>query len=181
MATAKPTRPSRADGSEEPRRRGKLRGEREFDTSGLTKIRQELRKFLSHARAPEDSLRHGRRPLAIRAGSGQASRHEIPGHPRALEGNLVPETKRQGANHPGRLPGRVDHAASTKVAVGRLRVKMDTNPTDENLEVTSEEAGHGVYRIRVRGNLELATSEVLRNHLAEVLRAGHKHLMMDLN
>jgi anti-sigma B factor antagonist len=58
---------------------------------------------------------------------------------------------------------------------------MDINPTEENLEVTSEEAGHGVYRIRVRGNLELATSEVLRNHLAEVLRAGHKHLMMDLN
>jgi len=58
---------------------------------------------------------------------------------------------------------------------------MDTNPTDENLEVTSEEAENGVYRIRVRGNLELATSEVLRNHLAEVLRTGHKHLMMDLN
>ncbi len=53
--------------------------------------------------------------------------------------------------------------------------------TQESLEVTSDDAGSGIHRVRVRGNLELATSETLRNHLAEVMRAGHLHLMLDLN
>jgi anti-sigma B factor antagonist len=53
--------------------------------------------------------------------------------------------------------------------------------TQETLEVSSDDAGGGIHRVRVRGNLELATSEILRNHLAEVMRAGHMHLMLDLN
>lgn len=55
------------------------------------------------------------------------------------------------------------------------------NSMDQPLEVFSEDAGHGMHRIRVRGNLELATAEILRNHVAQVLRAGHVHLLMDLN
>ena len=58
---------------------------------------------------------------------------------------------------------------------------MSMNNLDEPLEVTSEEVENGVYRIRVRGNLELATAEVLRTHLSEVMREGHIHLMMNLN
>lgn len=52
---------------------------------------------------------------------------------------------------------------------------------DEALEVTSADAGGGMHRIHVKGTLELATAEVLRNHVAQAMKAGHVHLILDLN
>lgn len=52
---------------------------------------------------------------------------------------------------------------------------------DEALEVFGEDAGGGLHRIRVKGTLELATAEVLRDFVAQTLKSGHVHLILNLD